>query len=95
MFVIKKTHQTEKAFSLNKDGKYAFIVDINATKNEIKKKIASMYNVVVVAVNTSLHKSKKVKRYTRARVIEGKRARYKKAIVTLREGDIIDVYAEN
>ena len=94
MFVIKKTHQTEKAFSFNKDGKYTFVVDINATKNEIKKKIASMYNVVVVAVNTSLYKSKKVKRYTRTRVIEGKRARYKKAIVTLREGDFIDVYAE-
>ena len=94
MFIIKKPHHTEKSLGLNSQRKYTFIVLLDTTKNEIKKQIAQHYNVTVTDVNTIRYKSKKITRYTRKRVFQGRRPRYKKAIVTLAQKDIIDVYAD-
>ena len=52
-----------------------------------------MYNVTVVDVNTSNYHGKKKSRYTKAGIINGMTATYKKAIVTLKEGDTIDFYS--
>ena len=94
MFIIKKLHHTEKSLGLNSQRKYTFIVLLGTTKNEIKKQIAKHYNVTVTDVNTIRYKSKPVTRHTRKRIYKGHRPRYKKAIVTLAQQDIIDVYAD-
>ena len=52
-----------------------------------------MYNVTVISVNTSNYHGKKKSRYTKAGIINGMTATYKKAIVTLKEGDTIDFYS--
>lgn len=91
MFVIHHPRHTQKSFKLHENRQYTFMVDPRANKVEIKKKIESMYNVVVMNLNTANYRGKRVSRYTRKRVIEGQRPNYKKAIVTLKEGDIIDI----
>lgn len=87
--IIVKPLVTEKAIAAGELGKYAFIVRKNATKNEVKKAIESLYGVKVTQVNI-INKPAKKKRF---RNIFGKRAGYKKAIVTLKKGEkILDVY---
>ncbi|MEM9737576.1 MAG: 50S ribosomal protein L23 [Bacteroidota bacterium] len=89
--LIKRPRHTEKAISLHEKNQYTFLVDKNANKVEMKKQIADLYNVVVLAINTASYRGKKVQRYTRKGVIKGQRPLYKKAIATLRKGDMIDV----
>jgi len=52
-----------------------------------------LYNVKVVSVNTMLYRGKRVVRYTRRGWIEGRKDAFKKAIVTLAEGQKIDFYS--
>ena len=52
-----------------------------------------MYNVTVVDVNTIRYAGKNKSRYTKSGLINGRINRYKKAIVTLKEGDTIDFYS--
>ncbi|MDR2685102.1 MAG: 50S ribosomal protein L23 [Prevotellaceae bacterium] len=73
--------------------KYAFRVVREANKIEIKKEVEALYNVSVVAVNTSIVKGKKKSRYTKAKMVTGKTPSYKKAVVTLKEGETIDFYS--
>ncbi len=91
MLQIKRPCHTEKAFSLHGKNQYTFLVDKKANKVEIKKQIAAYYNVVVLSVNTANYAGKKVQRYTKKGVIKGGRPSYKKAVVKLRAGDMIDV----
>lgn len=72
---------------------YAFIVNPNANKIQIKKAVESLYNVTVVAVNTMKYDGKFKSRNTKAGVIIGKQKTYKKAVVTLKDGDSIDFYS--
>ena len=73
--------------------RYGFVVTKKATKPEIKKAVENLYNVSVSAVNTMVYGGKVKSRYTKSGVITGKTAAYKKAIVTLAEGDSIDFYS--
>ena len=52
-----------------------------------------MFNVTVVSVNTMRYAGKRCARYTKAGLVKGQRNAYKKAIVTLKEGDTIDIYS--
>lgn len=74
---------------------FAFIVDPRANKYQIKQAVEQMYNVTVVAVNTMKYDGKVTARMTKAgyRYIVGKKPSYKKAIVTLKDGDKIDFYS--
>lgn len=92
MFLIKKPHHTEKALALNSKDQYVFLVACSANKPELKKKIKATYGVTPISVNTAKYKGKKVQRPTRKRIIKGERSAYKKAIVTLKRGDVIDIY---
>jgi len=83
----KMTAQTE---SLNR---YGFIVNRNANKLQIKKAIEGLYNVSVESVNTSIHGGKRKSRFTKAGVISGRKPSYKKAYVTVAEGENIDLYS--
>ncbi|HVM77061.1 MAG TPA: 50S ribosomal protein L23 [Candidatus Paceibacterota bacterium] len=86
-FLIKKPWITEKSTLLNQDGKYVFIVKEKATKQEIKKAVHALYNVDVVAVNV-VNRPAKAKRYLNR---YGAQEGYRKAIVTLKEGQKIDL----
>ena len=78
---------TEKATILSEQNKVVFKVADNATKDEIAAAVESLFKVNVVKVNTLVQKGK-TKRF---RGIKGRRNDIKKAIVTLAEGQSIDV----
>jgi large subunit ribosomal protein L23 len=85
---------TEKANAQQeKLHRYAFKVARKANKLEIKKAIESFYGVNVTAVNTSVVPGKNKSRFTKAGVISGRKPAYKKAYVTVAEGESIDLYA--
>ena len=73
--------------------KYGFIVDKKANKVQIKKAVENLYGVTVESVNTIYYAGKRKSRYTRTGFVAGKRNAYKKAVITLREGDTIDFYS--
>lgn len=73
--------------------KYGFIVRPEVGKEEIKKEVESLFNVKVIAVNTMRYAGKRSSRYTRGGLVKGQKNAYKKAIVTLKEGDTIDFYS--
>jgi len=94
MGIILKPVVTEKATGISeKLNRFTLRVDKNANKVEIKKAIEEMYGVTVTSVNTAIMPSKKKSRFTKGGVISGKTSAYKKAIVTLKEGDKIDFYS--
>lgn len=86
--ILKKPLVTEKSTSLLKDNKYTFVVDPEANKTEIKQAVESIFKVKVEKVNTINVKGKT----KRVRGIIGKTPDSKKAIVTLRRGDKIEIY---
>ncbi|WP_321355102.1 50S ribosomal protein L23 [uncultured Draconibacterium sp.] len=83
----KMTDQSERF------NRYGFVVARNASKPEIKKAVEDLYNVSVESVNTMVYGGKVKSRYTKGGIITGKTAAFKKAIVTLVEGDSIDFYS--
>jgi large subunit ribosomal protein L23 len=94
MSIIKKPVITEKMTDQSeKYNRFAFVVDRKANKIEIKKAVEEMYDVAVDSVRTMLCIGKKRVRGTKSGMIVGKTATYKKAIVTLTEGDSIDFYS--
>lgn len=93
MSILKKPLVTEKVSALNEKGKYGFIVAENANKVEIKKAVEKQYGVNVEKVNTMKVMGKFKTRYTKAGVLSGRKVSYKKAIVTLAEGEVIDFYS--
>ena len=94
MSVLIKPLVTEKVSALNEKGKYGFIVNRKANKVEIKKAVEKMYGVNVEEVNTMNYLGKSKSRYTKSRVISGRAPSYKKAIVTVADGEVIDFYSE-
>ena len=94
MIIIKKPVITEKMTAISeKLNKFAFIVDKNANKIQIKDAVEKLYDVKVTAVNTMNYDGKKKSRYTKAGVVTGRRPAFKKAVVTLKEGDTIDFFS--
>jgi len=93
MSILKKPLVTEKVSALNEKGKYGFIVDTDANKVEIKNAVEKQYGVNVQKVNTMVVMGKKKTRYTKAGVLAGRKPSYKKAIVTLAAGEVIDFYS--
>ena len=92
--VLIKPIITEKANNQQEKLKrYAFKVNRKANRLEIKKAVEDFYGVSVLNVNTLVVPGKNKTRYTKAGYIKGVRPAYKKALVTLAEGDTIDLYA--
>lgn len=84
---------TEKSTDLGeKLNRYVFVVDKAANKLEIKKAIESMYSVSVESINTIVVPAKEKIRFTKSGVSKGRKQSFKKAIVSLVEGDTIDFY---
>ena len=95
MAFIVKPLVTEKMTKITEqqENRYGFIVRPEANKLQIKKEIEGLYNVTVEDVNTMRYAGKRSSRYTRAGLIKGQKNAYKKAIVTLKEGETIDFYS--
>jgi len=92
--VLIKPILSEKANAQqDKLHRYAFKVAKKANKLEIKKAVEEFYGVTVVDVNTSTSPGKNKTRYTKAGFIAGQKPSFKKAFVTVSEGDSIDLYA--
>ncbi|MBI4640335.1 MAG: 50S ribosomal protein L23 [Candidatus Tectomicrobia bacterium] len=87
--IIKRPIVTEKSTILNDEqNKVSFEVDMKANKREIKKAVEKLFGVAVIQVNTVKMKGKSVKRGK----IKGRTSDWKKAIVTLKEGNKIDFF---
>lgn len=94
MSILKKPIITEKMSALTEaSNRYGFVVDHKANKLQIKDAVEKMYGVGVDSVNTMSYKGKQKSRYTKTGWVEGRTNRFKKAIVTLVEGDVIDFYS--
>ena len=95
MAYIIKPLVTEKmtAISDKQNNKFGLIVHPKANKIEIQKEVEAKYNVNVVSVNTIKYAGKRKSRYTRSGVIKGQTNAFKKAIVTLKEGETIDFFS--
>lgn len=96
MSVLVRPIITEKSQMLtDKEGQYSFEVDMNANKVSVKTAIEGHYpGVEVINVRTMIMPSKPAGRFTRGGFINGRTKRWKKAIVTLKEGQEIDFFEE-
>lgn len=81
---------SEQAETLNR---YGFVVAKDADKEQIKRAVEKKYGVKVTAVNTLIVGGKRKSRFTKAGMITGRTNSYKKALVTVAAGDIIDFYS--
>lgn len=81
---------TEQAEKLNQ---YGFIVDRRANKIQIKGEVEELYGVEVLSVNTMNYSGKRKSRNTKSGVISGKTNAFKKAVVTIAEGESIDFFS--
>jgi large subunit ribosomal protein L23 len=94
MNVILKPVITEKMTGLGeKLNRFGFIVHKKANKVQIKNAVEELYGVDVEAVNTMNYSGKNKSRNSKSGVITGRTNSYKKAIVTLAEGETIDFYS--
>lgn len=87
--IIIRPILTEKLTNLKQRNQYAFQVDLRANKIEIKEAVENKFDVTVTSVRTMIMpgKLRRLGRY------EGKTAKWKKAVVTLKEGDVIEYVA--
>jgi len=86
---------TEKMTAIQESqNKYGFVLNIDSNKIEIAKAIKKKFNVNVVSVNTIKYKGKTKTQFTKKGRFSGKTPQYKKAIVTVKEGQKIDIFGE-
>lgn len=92
--ILIKPIVTEKSNKLSDQRRtYAFRVNRKANKLEIKKAIEDFYGVTVVDVNTVVVPGKAKSKFTKAGFISGRKPAFKKAYVSVAEGETIDLYA--
>jgi large subunit ribosomal protein L23 len=94
MNIIVKPLITEKMTAMGEKLKrYGFVVEKRANKLQIKNAVQELYGVEVAAVNTINYSGKLKSRFSKTGVISGKTKAFKKAIVTLAEGETIDFFS--
>jgi large subunit ribosomal protein L23 len=93
--ILIKPLVTEKMTELmERENKYGFVVDHNSNKIEIAKAVEKRFEVNVVAVNTIKYKGKTKTQFTKRGRFTGKTPQFKKAIITLKEGQKLDLFEE-
>ena len=92
MSIYVKPIITEKFAAMADKGRYAFVVEKSANKVEIKNAIEKSYGVTVQSVNTMNYIGKIKMRYTKTKIMSGLVKKAKKAVVTLKKGETIDLY---
>jgi len=94
MNILIKPIVTEKMTEQGEDfNRYGFVVAKDANKLQIKQAVEELYNVKVAEVNTMRYAGKRKQRYTKSGISVGSTASFKKAVVTLAEGEVIDFYS--
>ena len=94
MTILIKPIVTEKMTAITeKLNRYGFIVEKEANRLQVKQAIEEHYGVSVESVNTMRYGPKRKSRFTRTGLMAGKTSSFKKAIVTLKEGDQIDFFS--
>lgn len=93
--IILRPIVTEKSVSLSSENKYTFAVDPQANKCEIRSAVEHIFKVKVLGVNTLNVKGKPKRWRSRGRPYRGHKSDWKKAIVTLRQGDKIEIAGVN
>ena len=94
MAYIIKPIITEKMNRVTeKLNQFGFIVRPEANKLQIKAEVEALYNVTVTSVDTMNYAGKNKARYTKAGLLRGRSNAFKKAIVTVKEGETIDFYS--
>jgi large subunit ribosomal protein L23 len=94
MDILLRPIVTEKCTKLGeKLNQYGFVVERTANKIQIKKAVQDLYGVKVADVNTMRYAGKNKTRFTKAGVIAGKKNAFKKAMITLADGEKIDFYS--
>ncbi len=94
MNILIKPIVTEKMTAQGEEfNRYGFVVEKSANKLEIKLAVEELYDVKVSEVNTMRYPGKRKQRSTKSGVSIGKTSSYKKAVVTLAEGEVIDFYS--
>ncbi|MBR5698105.1 MAG: 50S ribosomal protein L23 [Prevotella sp.] len=93
-FIIKPL-VTEKMTKITEkqENRFGFVVRPEANKLQIKNEVEETYKVTVMDVNTARYAGKRSSRYTKAGLVKGQKPAFKKAIVTLKEGETIDFYS--
>jgi large subunit ribosomal protein L23 len=92
--ILIKPIVTEKFTILGeKLNRYGFVVEKSCNKIQIKEAVEELYGVTVAEVNTLRYAGKVKSRFTKSGVITGQKNSYKKAIITLKEGEKIDFYS--
>ena len=92
--VIRRPLITEKGHGKRESERtLTFEVHPDANKIEIKQAVEAMYNVTIEDVNTLIVAPKQKSRSTKAGIIKGSTSAYKKAIVTVKQGEQIDFYS--
>jgi large subunit ribosomal protein L23 len=93
MDIIVRPVVTEKMNAQADSQKYGFIVNKKANKVQIKQAVENLYGVTVEEVNTMFFAGKRKSRFTKTGYVSGRQNAFKKAVVTLRKGEIIDFYS--
>ena len=92
--VLVRPILTEKVNAqMEKSGRYTFEVSRNANKLEIKKAVEEFYGVKVADVNTVVVPGKNRTRFTKSGFMKGMKPAYKKATISLIEGETIDLFS--
>lgn len=92
MDILLKPVNTEKSAELQKLNQYLFFVHKDANKIQVKGAVEKLYDVKVTKVNTVIYAGKRKERFTKTGLVKGKKRSFKKAYVTLAEGDKIDIF---
>ena len=87
---------TEKMSGISEkhSNKFGFVVAVDANKIQIAKALKEKFNVDVTSVNTILYKGKMKTQFTKKGRFSGRTAKFKKAVVTLKEGQTIDIFGQ-
>ena len=95
MGILIKPILTEKQTTISEkfSNRYGFRVAPSANEVEIKKAVEELYSVTVVSVNTMNYAGKRKSRNTKSGVINGRTPAFKKAIITLKDGESIDFFS--
>ena len=96
MSIIIKPIISEKAnYLTDLRGAYSFLVNPKANKIQVKKAIEVLYGVKVADVRTMIYAPKVSSKHTKKGLQVGKTSKLKKAIVSLAEGEVIDIFPAN
>jgi large subunit ribosomal protein L23 len=91
--VLIKPLITEKMTKIGERlNQFGFVVERTATKDQIRAEVEKMYGVEVDRVNTMVYAGKRIQRFTKSGMVNGSKRAFKKAIVTLKNGQTIDFF---